>query len=127
MVTAFQFTPVGTASTNDWFEITGVQVDIGSVALPFRTYAATIQGELAACQRYYYRQTAAGSGGYSIFGFGTAESGTVTNIKTITPVTMRVLPTAAEFSLVTLADGVNAATAVTGITIDTNVSSPFCI
>jgi hypothetical protein len=48
----FLMTPTGTASTNDYYEVTGVQIDIGSVALPFRTYASTIQGELAACQRY---------------------------------------------------------------------------
>jgi hypothetical protein len=51
--TLFYFSGVGTAGVNDYFEVTGVQMDIGSVALPFRTYAATIQGELAACQRYY--------------------------------------------------------------------------
>jgi hypothetical protein len=52
-------TPVGTAGAADFYEITGIQIDIGSVALPFRTYAGTIQGELAACQRYYYRVTGA--------------------------------------------------------------------
>jgi hypothetical protein len=48
------YTPVGTAGANDYYEITGWQIDVGNVALPFRTNAATIQGELAACQRYYY-------------------------------------------------------------------------
>ena len=48
----FQYTPTGTASTNDYYEVTGVQIDVGSVALPFRTYGATYQAELAACQRY---------------------------------------------------------------------------
>ena len=40
-----------TATVQLW----GVQVEAGSVATAFQTATGTIQGELAACQRYYYR------------------------------------------------------------------------
>jgi hypothetical protein len=91
------YTPVGTAGANDWFEITGVQLDVGSVALPFRTTAATIQGELAACQRYYFRQNWAGETGYGIFGSGSAYSTTQAGCTVAFPVPMRVRPTAIDY------------------------------
>jgi hypothetical protein len=37
------------------FDIWGVQVETGNVATAFQTATGTLQGELAACQRYYWR------------------------------------------------------------------------
>jgi len=39
------------------FQIWGVQVESGSTATAFQTATGTISGELAACQRYFYRTT----------------------------------------------------------------------
>jgi hypothetical protein len=84
------YQPTGTAGANDYFEITGIQVDIGSVALPFRTYAGTIQGELAACQRYYQKIA---SGNNSPIGYGSFLSATLYEVGVHFPVEMRANPT----------------------------------
>jgi hypothetical protein len=102
------------------FDFWGVQVEAGSIATPFQTATGTIQGELAACQRYYFRSTP--SGGYGWLGYGIAQSTTATTIGVVLPSQMRISPTSIDFSTLSLVDGVNS-TAVTGCTIDTSVTS----
>jgi hypothetical protein len=60
---------VGTAGAADFFEITGVQVEVGSVATQFTRTGGTIQGELLACQRYA-RNIAGSTGQYGPMGIG---------------------------------------------------------
>jgi hypothetical protein len=107
------YTPVGTAGAADYYEITGVQLDYGLVALPFRTNAGTIQGELAACQRYYWRWGAQVTGGNPMLTpFGTASSTTQAVISIPTKVTMRATPTLVDYGgTITLYDGIAAITA----------------
>ena len=110
------YTPTGTAGANDYFEITGCQIDIGSVALPFRTFSQTYQAELAACQRYYYRATAGSV--YNVFGLGgNAVSTTSSRILFSSPVTMLKNPTSVDFSNVVVGTQGNTAYAVSAITL----------
>jgi len=98
---------------NNTFQIWGVQIENGSTASDFQTATGTLQGELAACQRYYYRNTT--NTAYGLFANGSAYSTTGAEILYNVPVQLRVGPSAIEFSNVGLSDGL-AVTAVTGLT-----------
>lgn len=117
-----QYAPVGTASTNDYFEITGIQLELGSVATGFKRSGGTLQGELAACQRYYFRNAA--SQNFSNFSMAQGDNGTtvaVTNMHL--PVTMRVTPTSVDFSNLRLTN-YSAGYAVTAMAVSTNFNGP---
>jgi hypothetical protein len=114
-------TPTGTAGANDFYEVTGVQIDLGSVALPFRTYAATIQGELAACQRYFVRLNTNSS---SFIGQGMARSGTVFGLFGAVPLptTMRTAPSL-TYSGLNMEPNAGGGFAVTSLTASTSVNN----
>jgi len=110
------YTPVGTAGANDWFEITGIQLEAGNKSSPFTRAGETIQGELSACQRYYERV----SGG-SVLGSGRYFAATQADVFVPYKVTKRATPTfgsaaAANFN----SSSVAALTAITtnGIYVD---------
>jgi len=98
--------PYGATATIDLW---GVQVEAGSTATAFQTATGTIQGELAACQRYYYR--AGGDAAFQRYSTGLASTSTNSIQDVIFPVTMRVIPSAIDFSTLALFDGVTLFTA----------------
>jgi hypothetical protein len=116
----------GTAGATDYYELAGVQISVGSVATQFSRAGGTIQGELAACQRYYFRRTAEGTNSV-LSEFGGALSTTSCRITVTPPVQMRVIPTATDYTALTLYDAALASASATGVTINSGLSNKSLI
>ena len=110
---------IQTATIDFW----GVQVEAGSVATAFQTATGTIQGELAACQRYYQRITP--SGQFTSIGslLGISATSAIGNVPLRT--SMRIVPTSLDYSNLTVNDG-STAQNITNLTVSSS-SSPEII
>jgi hypothetical protein len=92
-VRLFQYT---TTATNTSIDIWGVQLEASPVATAFQTATGTFQGELAACQRYYYKVTNGATNCPVTTAF--YYSGSSVNAFLQFPVTMRTSPSIDQVS-----------------------------
>jgi len=110
------------AATDNYWQITGVQLEVGSTATEFEF--KPIDVELAQCQRYYYK-----NGGDALFaelGLGMASSTVLAAIRIFFPVTMRAVPNVINYSTVRLSDEANGYTVtnlVIGQTTNKNIAA----
>ena len=94
------YTPTGTAGANDYFDITGVQLEIAPQATPFSRAGGSIGGELALCQRYFYKvYSSAATSINEKIAIGQATSGTTAIYQIPLPITMRLAPSGTISSL----------------------------
>jgi len=119
----FFYTPAGTAGSADYFDITGVQLEIAPQATPFSRAGGSIGGELALCQRYYWRAVAGSSFG-PLSNMGVGQSGTKVYTFAKYPVTMRAIPTAIDYANVQISETTNSVSATGTFALD-NASADF--
>jgi hypothetical protein len=112
----------GTVASNT-VDIWGVQLEAGSTATPFQTATGTKQGELAACQRYYWRNTAGSN--YSILcPSAVANATTQMNAMWQFPVTMRANPTSIDSGNTAFRNYAGTLYAASSLVLDANFPSP---
>jgi hypothetical protein len=105
----------GAVASGSILEYSQMQIEIGSVATSFARNASTIQGELAACQRYYWRTTANGSNAFLPVSIGISTSATIAFLYVKLPISMRIYPSIVAQSGLCISDLVNYNLSLTNI------------
>jgi hypothetical protein len=114
----FIWSDVTDTTLGDFLYIAESKLELGSSATAFQYAGGTIEGELTACQRYYYRISRVASATLDVgFGVGSSNSETTPKGLVTFPVTMRIIPTTLDFSGISCTDAGNSGTlVVTAIT-----------
>jgi hypothetical protein len=109
-----------TVTAGSTLDIWGLQLEAANTATAFQTATGTLQGELAACQRYYYRVSGADA---SVVATGIAANTTLAAQIVQQKVTLRVPATAVDFSSIQLTDTVSAYAATNCVINTTNTNN----
>ena len=107
------FVTVNNFTSSATIDLWGIQVEAGSVATAFQTATGTIQGELAACQRYFWAYNVTDSNTQA-FNAGLAISSTRAIFPVRYPMVMRTKPSlgaSANSNFVVIYGGYSTATA----------------
>jgi hypothetical protein len=111
--------PTNSTLTIDFW---GVQVETGNVSTSFQTATGTLQGETAACMRYYFR-VAANSVYDRLTVYGNATSADAALINVQHPVPMRTDPSAIEYGgALAVYDGVSVTGSLSNLQMDSKNS-----
>jgi hypothetical protein len=119
----FVWSDVTDTTAGDFLYIAESKLELGSTATAFVYAGGTIQGELAACQRYYFRST--GGSAYSNYAVGVGYSTTVAEYTLALPVQMRITPTSIDFAnLMNFDTPAGSGSATTSVTLSASQQSP---
>ena len=113
------------AATNNYWQVTGVQLEAGAVATPFEF--EQISDTLTKCQRYYWRTTTADATAQAGIGSGQWQNSTTFVAIVNLPTTMRVAPTSFDVSSLSTRKYTGADVAITSPATERVASASFIL
>ena len=111
------------AATDNYWQITGVQLEVGDTATPFEF--KPFEDDLMECQRYYWRTTATGSNYASIIPSAVSQSNTNVLVKPLHPVPMRGVASSIEFANIGYQRWDGTLYAISAMTVDTSTRTIY--